>query len=61
MESFDTCEQVAELVLSLLSREEFRDGPSVGIVLQAYLRDSAELCERVLLVGEIGRAHAAAA
>ncbi len=48
MESFDTCEQVTELVLSLLSREEFRDGPSVGIVLQAYLRDSAELCARVL-------------
>ncbi len=48
MESFDTCEQVSDLVLSLLSREEFRDGPSVGIVLQAYLRDSAELCGRVL-------------
>jgi len=48
MESFDTCEQVTDLVLSLLSREEFRDGPSVGIVLQAYLRDSGELCERVL-------------
>jgi RHH-type proline utilization regulon transcriptional repressor/proline dehydrogenase/delta 1-pyrroline-5-carboxylate dehydrogenase len=48
MESFDTCEQVIELVLSLLSREEFRDGPSVGIVLQAYLRDSAELWGRIL-------------
>jgi proline dehydrogenase len=48
MESFDTCEQVTELVLSLLSREEFRDGPSVGVVLQAYLRDSAELYARVL-------------
>jgi RHH-type proline utilization regulon transcriptional repressor/proline dehydrogenase/delta 1-pyrroline-5-carboxylate dehydrogenase len=48
MESFDTCEPVTELVLSLLSREEFGDGPSVGIVLQAYLRDSGELCERVL-------------
>jgi RHH-type proline utilization regulon transcriptional repressor/proline dehydrogenase/delta 1-pyrroline-5-carboxylate dehydrogenase len=47
-ESFDTCEQVTDLVLSLLLREEFRDGPSVGIVLQAYLRDSPELCRRVL-------------
>jgi RHH-type proline utilization regulon transcriptional repressor/proline dehydrogenase/delta 1-pyrroline-5-carboxylate dehydrogenase len=48
MESFDSCEPIAELVLSLLSREEFRDGPSVGLVVQAYLRDSPELWERIL-------------
>jgi RHH-type proline utilization regulon transcriptional repressor/proline dehydrogenase/delta 1-pyrroline-5-carboxylate dehydrogenase len=48
MESFDSCEPVTDLVLSLLSREEFRGGPSVGLVLQAYLRESGELWERIL-------------
>jgi RHH-type proline utilization regulon transcriptional repressor/proline dehydrogenase/delta 1-pyrroline-5-carboxylate dehydrogenase len=48
MESFDSREAVMELVLSLLSEEEFRDGPSAGLVLQAYLLDSPALCERVL-------------
>jgi len=48
MESFDTRELILELVLALLSREEFADGPSAGIVLQAYLRDSEETLERVL-------------
>jgi RHH-type proline utilization regulon transcriptional repressor/proline dehydrogenase/delta 1-pyrroline-5-carboxylate dehydrogenase len=48
MESFDSREAVTELVLELLSEEEFRDGPSAGLVLQAYLRDSPELCERVV-------------
>ena len=32
---------VLELVLELLAEEEFREGPSAGMVLQAYLRDSA--------------------
>ena len=40
MESLDSREAVLELVLDLLGEEEFRDGPSTGIVLQAYLRDS---------------------
>jgi RHH-type proline utilization regulon transcriptional repressor/proline dehydrogenase/delta 1-pyrroline-5-carboxylate dehydrogenase len=48
MESFDSREAIAELVLELLSEEEFRDGPSAGLVLQAYLVDSPELCERIL-------------
>ncbi len=48
MESFDSREAVVELVLSLLSEEEFRDGPSAGLVLQAYLLDSPALCARVL-------------
>jgi proline dehydrogenase len=47
MESFDSHEAITELVLSLLSEDEFRDGPSVGLVLQAYLRDSRELWERM--------------
>ncbi len=47
MESFDSREAVTELVLSLLSKPEFSEGPSVGLVLQAYLRDSPELWERI--------------
>jgi RHH-type proline utilization regulon transcriptional repressor/proline dehydrogenase/delta 1-pyrroline-5-carboxylate dehydrogenase len=48
MESLDSRELILELVLELLSRPEFRDGPSAGIVLQAYLRDSEEMLDRVL-------------
>lgn len=48
MESFDSREAITELVLELLAEEEFRAGPSAGVVLQAYLRDSPELCERIL-------------
>ncbi|MCL2420095.1 MAG: proline dehydrogenase family protein [Conexibacteraceae bacterium] len=48
MESFDSHELILELALELLSREEFADGPSAGIVLQAYLRDSEETLARVL-------------
>ena len=48
MESFDSHEAVTDLVLELLDEDEFRDGPSAGIVLQAYLRDSPELCARIV-------------
>jgi RHH-type proline utilization regulon transcriptional repressor/proline dehydrogenase/delta 1-pyrroline-5-carboxylate dehydrogenase len=48
MESLDSREAIADLVLELLSSEEFRDGPSAGVVLQAYLRDSPELLDRLL-------------
>jgi proline dehydrogenase len=48
MESLDSREAVIELVLELLAESEFQAGPSVGIVLQAYLRDSPELAERVI-------------
>ena len=37
-----------ELALALLSEPEFADGPSSGVVLQAYLRDSEETLERIL-------------
>jgi proline dehydrogenase len=47
MESFDSREAVTDLVLELLSEQEFRDGPSAGLVLQAYLRDSPALCDRI--------------
>ena len=48
MESVDTLEATLDLVLELLSEEEFRDGPSAGVVLQAYLRESPEQLERVI-------------
>jgi proline dehydrogenase len=58
MESFDYCEAITDLVLSLLSEPEFRDGPSAGIVVQAYLVDSPQLCERILAwARECRRAH----
>jgi RHH-type proline utilization regulon transcriptional repressor/proline dehydrogenase/delta 1-pyrroline-5-carboxylate dehydrogenase len=48
MESFDSREAITDLVLELLDEDEFRDGPSAGLVLQAYLRDSPELCDRII-------------
>ncbi len=48
MESYDSREAVTDLVLELLGEDEFRDGPSAGVVLQAYLRDSPELCARIV-------------
>lgn len=48
MESLDTRESITELVLELLSRPEFADGPSAGIVLQGYLTDSEEELDRLL-------------
>ena len=52
MESLDTREAVTDLVLDLLDEDEFRDGPSTGIVLQAYLRDAPDLLERVVAFAE---------
>jgi proline dehydrogenase len=48
MESLDTREAVTDLVLDLLAEPEFRDGPSAGVVLQAYLRDAPELLDRLV-------------
>ena len=48
MESLDSREAVLELVLAMLAEEEFRYGPSIGIVLQAYMRDSPEQLEQIL-------------
>jgi RHH-type proline utilization regulon transcriptional repressor/proline dehydrogenase/delta 1-pyrroline-5-carboxylate dehydrogenase len=48
MESYDSREAIADLVLELLAEPEFADGPSAGVVLQAYLRDSPELCQRLI-------------
>jgi RHH-type proline utilization regulon transcriptional repressor/proline dehydrogenase/delta 1-pyrroline-5-carboxylate dehydrogenase len=48
MESLDSLETTLDLVFSLLDEDEFRDGPSAGLVLQAYLRDSPDELERIL-------------
>ena len=48
MESVDSIETTTDLVLGLLAEPEFAEGPSAGVVLQAYLRDSPEQLERLL-------------
>ncbi len=48
MESLDSREAVLELVLALLAEAEFASGPSAGVVLQAYLRDSPQTLDTVL-------------
>ncbi len=48
MESVDTLEATLQLVFDLLEDPELRDGPSTGIVLQAYLRESPEQLDQVI-------------
>jgi RHH-type proline utilization regulon transcriptional repressor/proline dehydrogenase/delta 1-pyrroline-5-carboxylate dehydrogenase len=48
MESLDTREAILTLVLRVLREEEFAQGPSVGLVLQAYLRDAAPELDQIL-------------
>ena len=48
MESLDSRDAVLELVLELLAEQEFRAGPSAGMVLQAYLRDSPQTLDTVI-------------
>jgi RHH-type proline utilization regulon transcriptional repressor/proline dehydrogenase/delta 1-pyrroline-5-carboxylate dehydrogenase len=48
MESLDSREATMALVFELLDSEEFRDGPSAGLVLQAYLRDSPGQLDGIL-------------
>jgi len=56
MESLDSRETVLGLVLELLAEPEFAAGPSAGLVLQAYLRDSPEELEQILAwVARTGR------
>ena len=58
MESMDSRDAVLELILELLSEDEFRRGPSAGLVLQAYLRDSPQTFETILdWTGRVERAH----
>jgi RHH-type proline utilization regulon transcriptional repressor/proline dehydrogenase/delta 1-pyrroline-5-carboxylate dehydrogenase len=48
MESLDSREAVFGLVLELLAEDEFASGPSAGLVLQAYLRDSPDQLTQIL-------------
>jgi proline dehydrogenase len=48
MESVDTVEATTGLVFELLDEPELRAGPSTGVVIQAYLRESPEQLEQVL-------------
>jgi proline dehydrogenase len=48
MESVDTLEATLDLVVDILDEPEFRDGPSTGVVMQAYLRDSPDQLERMI-------------
>jgi proline dehydrogenase len=48
MESVDSLDAVLGVVLELLGEPEFADGPSAGLVLQAYLRESPERLRDVL-------------
>jgi proline dehydrogenase len=58
MESMDSRDAVLELILDLLAEDEFRDGPSAGLVLQAYLRDSPETLDTILAwLSRVERAH----
>jgi proline dehydrogenase len=52
MESVDSLETTEELVFALLEEGDFREGPSVGLVLQAYLRESPAVLEQVLAWAE---------
>ena len=48
MESLDTLETTVGLALELLGEDEFRNGPSAGLVLQAYLRESPAMLDELL-------------
>jgi proline dehydrogenase len=48
MESVDTVEATLGLVFELLDDPELHSGPSAGVVMQAYLRESPQQLERVL-------------
>jgi proline dehydrogenase len=48
METLDSRETVLGLVLELLGESEFAAGPSAGLVLQAYLRDSPQELDQIL-------------
>src|SRR4029453_16737223 len=48
MESVDTREATLGLVFALLDEPALRSGPSAGVVIQAYLRESPDQLEQVI-------------
>src|SRR5919202_750728 len=58
MESMDSRDAVLELILSLLGEDDFHGGPSAGLVLQGYLRDSPQTLDTILdWLGRVPRAQ----
>jgi proline dehydrogenase len=58
MESMDSRDAILELILNLLGEDEFRAGPSAGMVLQGYLRDSPQTLDTILdWLARTERAH----
>jgi RHH-type proline utilization regulon transcriptional repressor/proline dehydrogenase/delta 1-pyrroline-5-carboxylate dehydrogenase len=57
MESLDSMEATLDLVFGLLEEDEFAVGPSAGLVLQAYLRESPEMLDRILGWSELNRSR----
>jgi proline dehydrogenase len=47
-ESLDSREAVFDAALGLLAEPKFNDGPSAGVVLQAYLTDSGDVLDQIL-------------
>jgi RHH-type proline utilization regulon transcriptional repressor/proline dehydrogenase/delta 1-pyrroline-5-carboxylate dehydrogenase len=47
-ESYDTRAAALDLALETLAEDEFRDGPSAGVVVQAYLRESPAILDDIL-------------
>src|SRR3954467_6537735 len=58
MESVDALETTLDLVFALLDEPEFAEGPSAGVVLQAYLRDSPHHLDRILEGARAGSGRA---
>src|SRR4051812_14434084 len=52
MESLDSMEATLDLVFGVLEEGEFAEAPSTGIVLQAYLRESPDMLDRILAWAE---------
>jgi len=48
MESLNSLETTMDLIFELLDEDEFREGLSAGLVLQAYLRESPGQFDRIL-------------
>jgi RHH-type proline utilization regulon transcriptional repressor/proline dehydrogenase/delta 1-pyrroline-5-carboxylate dehydrogenase len=58
MESMDSRDMVLGLVLDMLAEDEFRGDLSAGLVLQAYLTDTADSVDEVLdWAGRFDRTH----
>jgi RHH-type proline utilization regulon transcriptional repressor/proline dehydrogenase/delta 1-pyrroline-5-carboxylate dehydrogenase len=55
MEDYDSRETLLLAFEEVLADAEFRGGPSVGVVVQAYLREASETLERILASSALTR------